>query len=497
MSATSASAVAIGLRGFPVDTAKTAWAAMSAATALCVFAAALGASQLVGRPPLWVALVVAAGAGGAALLTKIRIGASHRLPGFQLLLATGVISGSVLTVPLIVWLHRTGSSKAMHTCAVVAGCLLFIGITISGAFIARAFGALAKRETDEVDAWLPESPLVKAAEVTWFGVLGLPGTFIVDGLLTLGVVLEKLRDPAACTRAPTATNQWLLPTAALGAGTLCLVAHRVRRQQASQPFSRAASRGVAALLVAASVIWGVVPYAILRPSHIELFAGLVAGGALWLFVHGLLYHAAREDLEKVTLLSRVTAVVVGLGCASAMFWLFSAGLWSGNEPATPSAATRTSLAVFGGTAAVVLITLRAIQQRPSSSRLTLYPAVQNIVGDLVGQLLLGILLVICVGCIGQVSAGCRGVRAVLLLVSATVIVPIAWRLGQQIYRWVIRDYTAKGKYLLQTFADEGQRDLQLERLRGHLVLQAGWAVALGATVAGWLFIVGTSAVHLT
>jgi hypothetical protein len=492
MVGTSGLAIAIGLRGRRIGISRLRWLGPIAAAAVCAIVAALGASRLVGQPPFWVALVVTAGGVGAVMLTRIGAHGPQRLTGLQLVLASGVASIALLVVPLIVWLHRGD----MQAHAKIAAYLLPFIIALPATFVARSFKILAEHEKNEASKWSAEGCLVRRAEATWFRVVGLFGTFIVNGLLAFAAVLEGLKQPALCTSPSTTANQWLLPAAAIGAATLCLLARYVRRRRASQPFNRTTAFCVAVLLLGASAAWGAVPYIVARPKHIELFAGLVAAGALWLFIHSLLYHAAREELEDPTRLSRVAATAIGLGCASVMFWLFSSGLWSGNHPVAPPDAARISLTVFIATAGIILITLSAIQQRPSAIRRTLYPALQNIGGDLMGQLLLATALVIVVGTVGQVSAGCHGESGLVLILSVVAVASIALKLGKEIWKWLKRDFPEKTTYLLPTFDTVAQRTEQHWRLRSHLLLQAGWLLAFILITAGWFAVTLASAVRL-
>jgi hypothetical protein len=249
-------------------------------------------------------------------------------------------------------------------------------------------------------------------------------------------------------------------------------------------------------LVLAGAVFGAAPYLVSVPRHIPLYAGAVSALTFAWVVHSLRFHATREDLQFTLCRVNVLAGVIALACASAVYWLFAAALWSKHRPVTAPDASYATATVVVGLGSVVAVALGGLRRLQPTRRLTTYPALQNIMGDLLVQLFTIMALVVAVAYIGRVEAGCTGIVAVVLAVTVFGVVPTTGRIGQLIWTSIRDELQQQRCEVPRVFHETWQHqatakrehDEQIRRVEAHLQLQVGVTAIPMVTTAGWLLL---------
>jgi hypothetical protein len=396
-------------------------------------------------------------------------------------------------VPVITWIHRTGATNDIDTRALLATPVFAAGFGLFAAFAGQSFAALGglRKSATHAD---PEGHLESIARWTWFRVLGVGSAFVVNAVIALGTIIGR-RDPPACAVPPGSTHQDLLLVSTLVAIALCFCALYLGGRRLN-PSSLTALFVVGGPLVLAGAVIGTAPYLVSVPQHIPLYAGGVSALTFTWVVHSLRFHATREDLQFTLRRVNALAGVLALACASAVYWLFASALWSNHRPVTAPDASYATAIVVVGVGSVVAIALGGLRRLQPTRRLTTYPALQNIMGDLLVQLFTIIALVVAVAYVGRVEAGCTGIVAVVLAVTVFGVVPAAGRIGQIIWTWIRDELQHQRREVphvfRQTWQDqaiaEREHDEQIRRVATHLRFQVGVTAVLLVTTAGWLLL---------
>jgi hypothetical protein len=494
MATTSGCAITVGLLGSSPRTPHWRWVGERVVFLVLATGAPLCTTLLVGQRYGWPVLAIIGGALVLGLIAE-RLDTSPWPPSDRQRnwLAAGVIAAAWSAVPVITWLHGAGVAKDVDTRAVLATPVFAVGFGIFAAFASQSFAALGRlrKSASSPDSY---SRLESVARWTWFRVIGVGGAFVVNAVVALGIIIGQ-RDPPACVLPAGSMHQDLLLASTLVTIALCLCALFVGGHRLN-PSSRTALFAVGTPLVLAGGVFGLTPYLVSVPRHIPLYAGAVSAITFAWVVHSLRFHVTREDLQFTLCRVNALAGVIALACASAVYWLLAAALWSKHRPVTAPDASYSSVTVLVGLGSLVMGALGGLRRLQPTRRLTTYPAMQNVMGDLLVQLFTIMALVVAVAYVGRVKAGCTGIVAVVLAVTVFGVVPTAGRIGQLIWTSIGDELQLQRaevpRVFHETWQDEAtakrEHDKQIQRVEAHLHLQVVVTAILLVTTAGWLLL---------
>ena len=494
MATTSGGAITVGLLGSSPRRPHWRWAGVRLVFLVLATGVPLCTTLLVGQRYGWSVLAIIGGALALALIAeRLDMSPWPPLERQRNWLAAGVIAGAWSAVPVITWIHSAGATKDVDARALLATPIFAAGFGLFVAFAGQSFAALGRLRKS---ASSPDSDghLESVARWTWFRVLGVGGAYLVNAVVALGIIIGR-RDPPACALPPGSTHHDLLLASTLVAIALCFCALYVGGRRLD-PSSLMALFAVGTPLVLAGAVFGAAPYLVSVPRHIPLYAGAVSALTFAWVVHSLRFHATREDLQFTLCRVNVLAGVIALACASAVYWLFAAALWSKHRPVTAPDASYATATVVVGLGSVVAVALGGLRRLQPTRRLTTYPALQNIMGDLLVQLFTIMALVVAVAYIGRVEAGCTGIVAVVLAVTVFGVVPTTGRIGQLIWTSIRDELQQQRCEVPRVFHETWQHqatakrehDEQIRRVEAHLQLQVGVTAIPMVTTAGWLLL---------
>lgn len=492
MAVSSAGAIALGLAGPPPSRRPIRWGLAFTLGWLAFSGLGLLASSLVGAPYGWIFLAIFVGVPAACLMLRCVWPVSWD-GRRDLVPLGGLVVASLLPVSLITWLHRGGSYTTVQDKVKLAELALTLGVATLVSLAGREFDALADKEHRVLRSrgsltLHTHDELAATAQRVWFRVLGLGGPFVVNAVLTLGIVVGLDADKKCTAGTPSGfgvglTAATMLPVA------LTLVARQVaapprashQRERVTTPWL------VFGLIMLASVILATSPHLVAHRYHIPVFAAMAGIGFGYLAARIMQFHVVKEDLLESSVRTQIVCYAMGAACASAMFWLFAVGIWRPVGPAKAPTAAAVGWLVLLTVAASVACATSAMARARATRRLSLYPPVQNATGDLLPALFVGITLIACVGYVARSSARCHNPNIALIAGLIAAVAASAGLYGV-IWKWLGEDYRRKlnapTPYMFdERWVDDGYSNYrrQLKSLRVHELVEL---TILGALVAG-------------